>query len=308
MATVRFRGSLVALVTPFRADGAVDEEALRGLVRWHAESGTDGIVPCGTTGESATLSHEEHERVVEIVVDEARRAGAAAGRRLLVLAGTGSNATAEAVRLTRHARDCGADGALVITPYYNKPTPAGLVAHFGAVVEAVGAFPLVLYNVPGRTAVNMLPATVAEVARRHPSVVGIKEATGDLRQVSEVIEAVRAAGRDDFDLLSGDDFTTLPTLAVGGAGVISVTANVAPAEVAAMCAAAARGDWAEARRIHLRHLPLARALFAETNPIPVKWAVHLLGRCGPAYRLPLVEPSAATKAKIEAVLRDLALR
>lgn len=307
MAAPRLAGSFVALVTPFRPDGALDEEALRALVRWHAERGTDGIVPCGTTGESATLTHEEHERVVEVVVDEARRCGGGGTRRPLVLAGTGSNSTAEAIRLTRHAASAGADGALVITPYYNKPTSAGLVAHFEAVADSAPDLPLVLYNVPGRTAVNMRPETVAEVARRRSSVVGIKEATGDLRQVSETIAALRAAGRDDFAVLSGDDFTTLPLLSVGGCGVISVTANVVPDEVAALCAAFARGDLAEARRLHHRHLPLAAALFTETNPIPVKWAVHRLGRCGPALRLPLVGPSPATRERVDRALRDLGL-
>jgi len=286
------RGSIVALVTPFNADGSLDEKALKDLIEWHITQGTDGIVPCGTTGESATLSHAEHERVVELVVETV-------ARRVPVVAGAGSNATAEAIRLTRHAAKVGADYALSITPYYNKPTQEGLIEHFTAVAEE-GGIPLVLYNVPGRTGVNMLPATVAKCAA-HPMIAGIKEATADLRQISEII----AASPGDFVLLSGDDFTILPILAVGGRGVISVTANVAPKMNAAMIRAFENGEMARARELHYRLLPLAAALFVESNPIPVKAAVFLLGRCQNVVRRPLTRATPETIKRLESVITAL---
>ena len=288
-----FRGTITALVTPFR-DGRVDEEAYRRLIDWQIREGVSGVVPCGTTGESATLSHEEHNRVIDIAVEEARG-------RVAVIAGTGSNSTAEAVRLTRHAKEAGADGALLITPYYNKPTQEGLYRHYKAVAEEA-KFPLVLYNVPGRTGVNLLPETVARLADL-PEVVGIKEATGDLKQVSDVLEKCG----DRLTVLSGDDFTVLPLLALGGQGVISVLSNVVPADVAAMVSAFAAGDLARARQLHYRTMPVARALFLETNPIPVKAALALLGRIGPELRLPLSPLQEASAAKLAAVLRDYGL-
>ncbi len=285
----RLRGSIVALITPFNEDGSLDEGALKELIEWHIAEGTDGIVPCGTTGESATLSHAEHERVVELTVTTVKG-------RVPVIAGAGSNSTTEAIRLTRHAESVGADFVLSITPYYNKPTQDGLRAHFLAIAEAT-TIPMVLYNVPGRTGVNMLPPAVKATAQ-HPRIVGIKEATGDLKQVSDVIDQCPS----DFVLLSGDDFTILPTLAVGGKGVISVTANVAPRLNAEMVRAWEKGDCARAKAIHYAMLPLATALFGEANPIPVKAAVALQGRCRNVVRSPLTLASTATtKALTEAI-------
>lgn len=288
-----FRGAITALVTPFR-DGRVDEDAYRQLIDWQIQQGVNGIVPCGTTGESATLSHQEHNRVIDIAVDEARG-------RVPVIAGTGSNSTAEAVRLTQHAKEAGADGALLITPYYNKPTQEGLYQHYKAVAEEA-RFPLVLYNVPGRTGCNLLPETVARLAEL-PEVVGIKEATGDLKQVSDVLEKCG----DRLAVLSGDDFTVLPLLALGGRGVISVLSNVVPADVSAMLAAYEAGDLPRARELHFRTMPVARALFLETNPIPVKTALALMGRVGPELRLPLCPLQEANAKKLATTLRDYGL-
>jgi 4-hydroxy-tetrahydrodipicolinate synthase len=284
-----FRGAITALVTPFR-NGRLDEEAYRAHIDWQIREGVTAVVPCGTTGESATLSHEEHERVIDIAVDEARG-------RVPVLAGTGSNSTAEAVRLTRHAKEAGADGALLIAPYYNKPTQEGLYEHYRKVAEEA-KFPLVLYNVPGRTGVNLLPETVGRLSQV-PEVVGIKEATGDLKQVSEVLERCG----DRISVLSGDDFTILPLLALGGHGVISVLSNVVPRDVSEMVGAFEGGDLAAARALHFKTQPLARALFFETNPIPVKTALALLGRMEPELRLPLCAMQRPTREKLEEVLR-----
>ncbi|MCH5276752.1 MAG: 4-hydroxy-tetrahydrodipicolinate synthase [Desulfovibrionaceae bacterium] len=269
-----FRGAITALVTPFR-NGALDEEAYRALIEWQIEQGIDGLVPCGTTGESATMSHDEHEEAVRICIEQVRG-------RVPVMAGAGSNNTAEAIRLTAFAKQAGADAALLISPYYNKPTQEGVFRHFKAVNDAVD-LPLFVYNVPGRTGSNVLPSTVARMARELPHVVGIKEATGNLVQVSEVVELCG----DGFTLLSGDDLTALPSFSVGGKGVISVTSNVLPARVAAMCAAWNRGDTAEALRLHGGLMPMNRALFLESNPIPVKTALHLMGRMSAEFRLPL---------------------
>ncbi len=285
-----FRGAITALVTPFR-NGRVDEEAYRELIDWQIRQGVDGIVPCGTTGESATLSHEEHNRVIDIAVDEAKG-------RVPVIAGTGSNSTAEAIRLTRHAKEAGADGALLITPYYNKPTQEGLYQHYKRVAEET-KFPLVLYNVPSRTGVNLLPETVARLAEI-PDIVGIKEATGDMRQVSEILEKCG----DKISVLSGDDFTVLPLLSLGGRGVISVVSNVAPADMAELVRAFDSGDLARARELHYRLMPLARAMFFETNPIPVKTALSLMGKIHLELRLPLCEMKPENRARLEGVLRD----
>ncbi len=283
-----FRGAITALVTPFR-HGRIDEEAYRTLIDWQIRQGVSGLVPCGTTGEPATLSHDEHDRVIDIAVQEARG-------RVPVIAGTGSNSTAEAIRLTRHAKEAGADAALLITPYGNRPTQEGLYQHYRQ-VAAETAFPLVLYNVPSRTGVNLLPETVARLAEL-PEVVGIKEATGDLRQVSDVLEKCG----DRLSVLSGDDFTVLPLLALGGRGVISVMSNVAPADTAALVAAFEAGDLPRARALHFRLMPLARALFLETNPIPVKTALGWLGRIDPELRLPLCPPQEANRDKLVAAL------
>jgi 4-hydroxy-tetrahydrodipicolinate synthase len=283
-----FRGSMVAIVTPFR-NGAVDEKALGTLVEFQVENGTEVIVPCGTTGESATLTHEEHERVVKLVVEAVRG-------RCKVLAGTGSNNTEEAIRLTKYAKDAGADGALLITPYYNKPTQEGLYRHYEAVARAVD-LPLVLYNVPGRTALQIAPETVARLAALE-SVVGIKEASGSLQYVSKVVELCG----ENFAVISGDDFTTLPILAVGGVGVISVTANVVPADVRAMIDAFQSGNVRRARELHYKMWPLNEAMFLETNPIPVKAALALMGMISWELRLPLTPISGPNRERLQKVL------
>lgn len=283
-----FRGAITALVTPFR-NGAVDEEAFRQLIDWQIREGIHGIVPCGTTGESATLTYEEHNRVIDIAVQEARG-------RVPVIAGTGSNSTSEAVRLTRHAKDAGADAALLITPYYNKPTQEGLYQHYRRVAEDVH-FPLVVYNVPGRTGVNLLPDTVARLAAI-PEIVGLKEATGDMKQASDTIEKCA----DQITILSGDDFTAFPLLCLGGRGVISVVSNVAPADVVHMVEAHEAGDAALARSFHYKTQPLVRAMFLETNPIPAKTALALLGRMDEEFRLPLCQMQKANRDTLRSVL------
>ncbi|MCX8099796.1 MAG: 4-hydroxy-tetrahydrodipicolinate synthase [Geminicoccaceae bacterium] len=288
-----FRGSIVALVTPFR-NGAVDERAFQALVEWHLEQGTDGFVPVGTTGESPTLSHAEHQRVIELCIE------AVAGR-APVIAGTGSNSTDEAISLTRHAKKAGADAALVVTPYYNKPTQEGLFQHFKAIHDAVD-LPLIIYNIPGRCVVDMAPETMARLARL-PNIVGVKDATNDIVRPLVTRESCGA----DFCQLSGEDANVVAFLAHGGHGCISVTANVAPALCAALHDAWAAGRPDEALAIHRRLLPLHRALFCETNPGPVKFALARLGRCSPEVRLPLVMPSEASRAKIEAAIAAVGL-
>jgi len=288
-----FEGVSTALVTPFR-NGEIDEPALHELVEFQIGTGIDGLAPCGSTGEAATLSHAEHLRVVEIVVSAARG-------RVPVLAGTGSNNTREAVELTRHAKSAGADGALLISPYYNKPTQDGIVAHYAEIARAAD-FPLVVYNIPGRTASNILPATLARLAEIE-QVVGVKEACGDLGQISEVV----ARCPDDFSVLSGDDALTLPILAVGGRGVISVSANIAPAKMVEMVSAFRAGDAERARAIHLQLLPLFGALFCETNPIPIKAAVAEMGRIGDEIRLPLTEITQPNRERLKVVLKELGL-
>lgn len=291
---MEFRGAFTALVTPF-TNGEVDEDAYRRHIEWQIEQGIDGLVPCGTTGESATLSHAEHGKVIRICVEQVNK-------RVPVLAGAGSNNTREAIELTRYAKDAGADGALLITPYYNKPTQEGLVAHFKAIAKDV-PMPFVVYNVPGRTALNLLPATVARMAREIPEVIGIKEATGDLKQVSEVVEFCPKG----FTVLSGDDFTVLPLLAVGGQGVISVVSNLMPAQMAGMCKAYFAGDMATAQKLHYEMNPVSRACFFETNPVPAKTALDMMGRMPFSVRLPLVEMLPANRDKLAAVLKDAGL-
>jgi 4-hydroxy-tetrahydrodipicolinate synthase len=286
-------GVYTALVTPFQ-DGAVDEPALRHIVEHQVQAGVDGLVPCGSTGESATLSHEEHRRVVELVIE------AAAGR-VPVVAGTGSNNTREAVELTRHAKAAGASGALLISPYYNKPTQEGIFEHFAAIARET-EFPLVVYNIPGRTASNILPGTLARLAELE-QVVGVKEACGDVDQIAHVV----AACPPEFSVLSGDDALTLPLLALGGKGVISTSSNVAPGSILELVRAARGGDFARAREVHFRLLPLFDALFCETNPIPVKAAVAMLRLCGDEVRLPLTPLTSGNRERLQAVLKDLGL-
>ncbi len=287
-------GAMVAIVTPFR-DGKVDEDALKNLIEWQVSSGTHCIVPCGTTGESATLNYEEHERVVELTVEVVHG-------RVPVIAGTGSNSTEETIMLTKHAKKAGADAALVITPYYNKPTQEGLYQHFKKVADEC-KFPLVLYNVPGRTSVNMLPATVARCAE-NKYIIGIKEATGNLSQVSEVIRLCPK----NFIVLSGDDFTAFPTMALGGKGVISVASNVMPKEMATLMNHCLAGEMEKARQLHFKLFPLFDSMFIETNPAPAKEALYQMGKIpSNEMRLPLVTMSDANKAKLTSVLTSYSL-
>jgi len=254
-----FKGAIVAIVTPFK-NGQVDEEKLRELIEFQIENGTDGIVPCGTTGESPTLSHEEHDRVIEITVDAVKK-------RVPVIAGTGSNSTAEALRLTKHAREVGADGALMVCPYYNRPTQEGLYQHYKMIAEEV-PIPIIIYNIPGRTGVNLLPETMARLAKI-PGIVGTKEASGSLKQMHDVIQLCGP----DFVVLSGDDFFTYPLLCLGGHGIISVISNIVPADMAALVDAFTAGDMKKARELHFKMAPLVDSLFIETNPVPVKAAL-----------------------------------
>lgn len=284
-----FRGAFTALVTPFK-NGAVDEEAYRAFIEWQIEQGIDGVVPCGTTGEAATLSHEEQGQVIKICVDQVKG-------RVPVIAGAGSNNTKEAVELALLAKSAGADAALIITPYYNKPTPGGLVAHFKA-IAAEASMPFILYNVPGRTGQNVMPCTIARIVKEVPEVIGCKEATGDIKQGTELIEAMDK----DFIILSGDDFTVLPLLAAGGHGTISVTSNVLPGKMAAMIAAFNKRDTARAQVLNLEMMPINRAMFIETNPIPVKTTLSLMGKMGLEFRLPLVPMEPAHLEQLKGIL------
>ncbi len=283
-----FKGSIVAIVTPFKND-KVDEIALGDLIEWHISEGTNAIVPCGTTGEASTLDYDEHYRVIEITVSIAKG-------KVPVIAGTGANSTDETIMITQKAKEIGADGALLVTPYYNKPTQEGLYQHYKKVAETVD-IPLVLYNVPSRTGINLLPQTVARLAEIK-NIVGIKEATGNMRQVSEVI---RLCG-ERITVLSGDDFTTLTLLALGGKGAISVSANVAPRDASAMYKAWEEGNIIEARRLHFKLEPLNEAMFIETNPLPVKTALSMMGKIQEEFRLPLCVMSTANKEKLKKIL------
>jgi 4-hydroxy-tetrahydrodipicolinate synthase len=290
-----FQGSLVAMVTPFR-DGKVDEATLRELVEFHVKSGTDGLVPCGTTGESPTLTHAEHKRVIEIVIE------AAAGR-IPVIAGTGSNSTAEAIDMTVHAAKAGADGALLVSPYYNKPTQQGLYEHFRTIAEAAPGLPLILYNIQGRTAVNIETDTVARLAEI-PNIVGVKEASGSLDQMTAVILACGP----DFSVVSGDDSLTLPLMAVGGEGVISVVGNIVPKDMLGLINAMNKGDLAEAQRWHRKLFPLCRDMLSlATNPIPIKAAMKLLGRDPGELRLPMTPLEDAGMTRLKKTLSEYGL-
>ncbi|MDP6336440.1 MAG: 4-hydroxy-tetrahydrodipicolinate synthase [Nitrospinaceae bacterium] len=284
-----FEGAFVAIVTPFK-NGKVDETALRALIEYQISGGANGIVPCGTTGESATLSHEEHDQVIRIAVEACKG-------KVPVLAGTGSNSTQEAIKLTQHAQAAGADGSLQITPYYNKPSQEGLYQHFST-VAADTDLPIVLYNVPSRTSVNMCPETVARLAKIK-NIVGVKEASGSLQAISEIIDL---CGKD-FTVLSGDDPLLWPILAVGGRGVISVSANILPGKVAAMCQAAANGDMAKARSLHYEMREINDVLFIDTNPVPVKAALHLMGKIEKEVRAPLVTLSSSHLESVKEVLK-----
>ncbi len=285
-----FHGSMVAIITPFDAEGNFDEESYRQLIDFQIDNGTDAIVPCGTTGESATLSYEEHNRVIRTCIEQVNK-------RVPVIAGTGSNATAEAIEISLHAKEIGADGLLLVSPYYNKPSQEGLYQHYKALAEAV-ALPQVLYNVPGRTGMNMTAATTIRLAE-FESIVAIKEASGDLTQASEII----ANASDKIDVLSGDDFLTLPLMACGAKGVISVTANIMPKQVKEMVKAIQQGLWDDARSQHLRLLDVHQAMFIESNPAPVKTSAALMGKCQADVRLPLVPMQEANIDKLHAVLQ-----
>jgi 4-hydroxy-tetrahydrodipicolinate synthase len=283
-----FSGAFTAIVTPFK-NGQVDEKAFKNLIRFGMDGGVNGFVPCGTTGESPTLSHEEHNRVVEMTVKEV-------SGQAKVIAGTGSNSTAEAISLTRHAKQVGVDAALLVSPYYNKPTQEGLYNHFKAIAEAVD-IPLVLYNIQGRTAVNIENSTMEKLSRI-PNIVGVKEASGSILQMSEVI---RLCG-SDFDVLSGDDQMTFPLMALGGKGVISVVTNIIPDRMSDLVRSMLAGDVDKARTIHFEIYELCQTMFVETNPIPIKAALSLMGKIEPEFRLPLCMPSAANLEKVRTTL------
>ncbi|MDD5491789.1 MAG: 4-hydroxy-tetrahydrodipicolinate synthase [bacterium] len=288
-----FSGSGTAIVTPF-ANGKVDFETLGKLIESQIKSGIKVLVPCGTTGESATLTYEEHDQVIKFCVQKANK-------RVKILAGTGSNSTDEAITLTQYAKDAGADGALLITPYYNKPTQEGMYLHFKKIAETVD-IPQILYNVPGRTSVNLLPETVIRLSKIK-NIVGIKEASGNLEQVSQIVQ--HTAG--DFAVLSGEDSLTFPILALGGKGVISVVSNIIPADVAAMIAAFQKGDVDKARELHFKMFELMKAMFIETNPIPVKTAMEIMGLCSAEMRLPLSPMAESSIQKLKKVMKDYRL-
>lgn len=294
---MKFEGSYAALVTPFDSEGRLDEDAYRHLIRLQLKGGTRGLVPCGSTGEAATLLHEEYRRAIEIACDESRG-------EVPVIAGVGTNATWKAVEAAREAESLGADALLVLAPYYNKPTQEGLYAHFRAVATE-SRLPLMLYNIPGRTGVNVAPKTIAKLAKDCPTVAAVKEAAGSLDQVSEILQLT--AGRKDFTVLSGDDSLTVPMMSVGAKGVVSVVANVAPKATQALCEAALKGDYKKAAKLHLELFPLIKSLFIETNPIPVKAALGMMGVCRPEPRLPLTPLSPEHRPALKKALKEFGL-
>jgi len=286
-----FKGAMTAIVTPFTEDGAFDEEAMRRLVEFQIENKIDGIVPCGTTGESPTLGHEgEHQKVIEVVI------GAAKGR-TKVIAGTGSNSTKEAIDMTKKAAEAGADASLQVCPYYNKPTQEGLFRHFSAIAKAVD-IPIIIYNIKGRTGINMETATLARLAKEHSNIVAVKEASGDINQMQDVLNTLPK----EFDVLSGDDKMTFPLMKIGGRGVISVASNIIPADVKQLTEYALNGDMEKAEELHNKLLPLFEGLFVETNPIPIKAALAMKGMIKESYRLPMCEMQAANREKLKELL------
>lgn len=289
-----FSGSIVALVTPFK-DQKLDTKTLSKLVEFHIKNGTSGIVPCGTTGESSTLDYDEHDTVVEICIEAAKG-------KIPVIAGTGSNSTIEAVMMTKHAAGAGADASLQVSPYYNRPTQKGLYLHFKAIADSV-SIPIILYNIASRTAVNILPETIAKLARDCKNIVGVKEASGSLDQMARIKEMCPP----DFQLISGDDSLTLPLMSIGGIGVISVVGNIAPSCVANMVSAFLSGNIEKAKELHYKLLPLIRAVFIETNPIPVKTAMGLMGLCQPDLRLPLCPMEEANLTALKKALKEYGL-
>lgn len=288
-----FKGSMVALVTPFK-EGKIDEKALKALVEFHVKNRTSALVPCGTTGESATLSYAEHDKVIELSIEYAKG-------RIPVIAGTGSNSTDEAIMLTKHAEKSGAKGSLQVSPYYNRPTQKGLYLHFKAIAESVN-IPLILYNIASRTGVNIEPETFARLAQVK-NIIGVKEASGSLEQMARI----RSLCPKDFLLISGDDALTLPVMSIGGVGIISVVANIIPKDVADMCDAFEKGNIARAQELHYKMLPLVKAMFIETNPIPVKTAMGLMGLCDGAMRLPLCDMLPENKEKLLKAMKDYGL-
>jgi 4-hydroxy-tetrahydrodipicolinate synthase len=288
-----FSGSYVAIVTPFK-NNEVDYEKIKELVKFHIENKTDGIVPCGTTGESSTLSHEEHESVIETVVKSANK-------KIKVIAGTGSNNTAEALRLTQFAKKVGADACLLISPYYNKPTQKGMYQHFKKIADAVD-IPIMLYNIQSRTGVNIEPETIAKLTKDCKNIVAVKEASGSLDQMSKIKFL-----SPEIELLSGDDSLTLPLLSIGGVGVVSVVGNIVPKDVSEMVWSYLKGDIKKAQELHYKLFPLVKAMFIETNPIPIKTAMGLLGMCSPELRLPMSEMEPANVEKLKKALKDYGL-
>jgi 4-hydroxy-tetrahydrodipicolinate synthase len=298
MKSFEFSGSIVALVTPFKNEAGksiVDEKKLIELVNWHIDNGTEGISPCGTTGESPTLSYEEHERVIEIVISATKG-------RLPVIAGTGSNSTEEAIYLTKKAKQAGADASLQVSPYYNRPTQEGLFLHFKSIADTVD-IPIILYNIAGRTGVNIEPETIARLAKEVKNIIGVKEASGSLDQMARI----KALCPDSFILLSGDDSLTLPLLSIGGKGVISVAANIVPKDIKKLCESFNKGDIKTAQAMHYKLLPLIKALFIETNPVPLKTAMGILGLCLPDLRLPLCAMSGKNLQVLKDTLKSYGL-
>ncbi len=290
-----FKGSITAIATPFDKEDKVDESVLERLVEFQIMNGTDGIVPCGTTGESPTLNYAEHEQVIEICARAAKK-------RIPIIAGTGSNSTQEAIEMSLSAKKIGADGLLLMSPYYNRPTQKGLYLHFKAIADRVD-LPIVLYNIASRTGVNIEPQTIARLSQDCKNIVAVKEASGSLDQMSQIV----ALCGKKMIMLSGDDSLTLPQMAIGGEGVISVVANIIPKDVKAMIVAFNKGEIIEARRLHYKMLPLIKAIFIETNPIPVKTAMGLMGLCEPNLRLPMCEMGPENLSKLEAALKDYKL-
>ena len=288
-----FKGAITAIVTPFTEDGAFDEEAMRGLVEFQIENKIDGIVPCGTTGESPTLGHEgEHQKVIEVVIDAAKG-------RTKVIAGTGSNSTKEAIDMTKKAAEAGADASLQVCPYYNKPTQEGLFRHFSAIAKAVD-IPIIIYNIKGRPGINMETANLARLAKEHSNIVAVKEASGDINQMQDVLNTLPK----EFDVLSGDDKMTFPLMKIGGRGVISVASNIIPADVKQLTEYALNGDMEKAEELHNKLLPLFEGLFVETNPIPVKAALAMKGMIKESYRLPMCEMQTANREKLKELLES----
>jgi len=290
-----FKGAITAIVTPFKEDESLDLDALGRLVEFQIKNRIDGIVPCGTTGESPTLDYEEHEKVIQTVID-------AANGRVPIIAGTGSNSTREAIEMTKKAADAGADASLQVCPYYNKPTQEGLFRHFSAIARAVD-IPIIVYNIKGRTGVNMETPTLARLAKEHSSIVGVKEASGDINQMQDVLNTLPK----EFDVLSGDDNMTFPLMKLGGKGVISVASNIIPNEIHQLTQYALKGDFKKAEEMHNKLMPLFKGIFIETNPIPIKAALAMKGFIEESYRLPMCEMQAENKEKLKKTLQELKL-